>query len=194
MTELCLVRHGQTDWNLAGRWQGQSPAAPELNETGRNQALAAQKLLSGKQFSALYSSDLPRCRQTAELLAAALGLPVSLEPRLREIDLGDWEGMLSTDIQTQYPDQLAERLRDPLHTRAPHGETPLEVAERVLAALGEIESQHPDGSVLIVAHGVSLAVIICQAEGFPLKEVYEHVPANAQPYYLQWPALHKVEK
>jgi len=186
VTELWLVRHGQTDWNLAGRWQGQAPHAPGLNETGFAQALAAREQLRDKRFSAIYSSDLPRSYQTAELLAEPLGLIVALEPRLREINLGVWEGMLSNEIAAQYPQELAERDRDPLHTSAPQGESPLEVAERVLAAVADIVKEYPSESVLIVAHGVSLAVIICQAQGMPLDEVYAHIPENAKPYCVTW--------
>jgi len=186
MTELLLVRHGQTDWNLTGRWQGQAPHAPGLNETGFAQARAAREQLRDKIISAIYASDLLRSRQTAELLADPLGLTVTLEPRLREIDLGVWEGMLSDEIAAQYPRELAERERDPFHTRAPQGESPSEVAERVLAAVADIVKKHPAASVLIVAHGVSLGIIICHALGIPLAEVYEHIPENARPYCVTW--------
>jgi broad specificity phosphatase PhoE len=186
MTELCLVRHGQTDWNLTGRWQGQAPYAPGLNDMGFAQARAAREQLRDKKISAIYSSDLLRSYQTAELLAEPLGLTVSLEPRLREINLGVWEGMLSDEIAAQYPQELAERERDPFHTRAPQGESPSDVAERVLEAVTEIAKKHVNDSVVIVAHGVSLAVIICHAQGIPLEKVYEHIPENAKPYCLEW--------
>jgi broad specificity phosphatase PhoE len=101
MTSFWLIRHGQTDWNLSGRWQGQAEQAPGLNSTGRAQALAVSKLLPNMNFSAIYSSDLLRARQTAELLAIPQGLTVKLEPRLREMNLGAWEGMLSSDIEAQ---------------------------------------------------------------------------------------------
>ncbi len=186
MTELWLVRHGQTDWNLTGRWQGQASDAPGLNETGRAQALAIREQMNGNTFSAVYSSDLLRARQTAELIAQPLGLTVALEPRLREINLGAWEGMLSEEIETKYPQALAERARNPFETPAPDGESPGEVTERVLAAVHEIVGRHPDESILLVAHGVSLAVIICHTQGFRMEDVYGHIPNNAQPYLVQW--------
>lgn len=186
MTEFWLVRHGQTDWNLAGRWQGQAASAPGLNETGFAQAHAASAQLETNNFSALYTSDLLRARQTAEIIAEPLGLTVTLEPRLREINLGHWEGLLASEIEAQYPRELAERQRDPWHTRAPGGEAPAEVAVRVLAALEDIANRHADERVLIVAHGLSLAVILCKAEGIPLVQVYEHVPANAAPQRVRW--------
>lgn len=186
MAELWLVRHGQTDWNITGRWQGQAPHAPGLNETGRAQALAIREQMHGNNFSAIYSSDLLRARQTAELIAKPLGLTVTLEPRLREMNLGAWEGVLSEEIEANYPQILVERARNPFETPAPNGESPRDVAERVQAAIDEITNKHPNKSILIVAHGVSLAVIICHTQGFRMEDVYEHIPNNAQPYLVQW--------
>jgi broad specificity phosphatase PhoE len=186
MTELWLIRHGQTDWNLTGRWQGQAPHAPGLNETGQAQALVVRDLLTEIHVSAIYSSDLLRARQTAELIAKPLGLTVTLEPRLREVNLGEWEGMLGSDIESRYPLEIEERKRDPLHAHAPNGESPLEVAKRVITAVDEIADRHPNDSVLIISHGVSLAVIICHAQGIPLDKVYEHIPENAKSYRVEW--------
>lgn len=185
-TELWLVRHGQTDWNLVGRWQGQASNAPGLNEGGFAQAKSLRDELAGRKFVAAYSSDLLRARQTAEIVMEPHGLQVGLEPRLREMNLGVWEGMLSEDIEKQYPQDLEARAQDPYHVRVPGGESPQDVAERVLKAVSEIAKQHEGGSVLIVAHGVSLAVIICHAENHPLENVYEHIPANAHPFLVQW--------
>lgn len=186
MTELWLARHGQTDWNLTGRWQGQASFAPGLNETGQTQARAMLGPLMDVKFSAIYSSDLLRARQTAELIAEPLDLSITLEPRLREIDLGVWEGMRSEEIEARYSKELAERAQDPFHSRAPNGESPQDVAERVMEAANEIADRHRAESVLIVSHGISLAVIICHAEGFPLEDVYQHIPDNAQPYRIHW--------
>jgi broad specificity phosphatase PhoE len=185
-TDLWLVRHGQTDWNLTGRWQGQASDAPGLNDTGHAQVLTIYEQLKGIKFSAIYSSDLLRARQTAELIAELLGLPVILEPRLREINLGVWEGMPSNLIEAKYPKELAARARNSFYERAPNGESPREVADRVLMAINEIANKHPDESVLIVAHGISLAVIICHSEGFPMEDVYQHIPDNAQPRRVEW--------
>ena len=185
-TSLWLVRHGQTDWNLTGRWQGQSPLAPALNETGRRQARAVRAHLQRECISAIYSSDLLRSRQTAQLIAEDLHLPVGLEPRLREMNLGDWEGMLFEDIQAGYPRKLLERARDPWNTSAPGGESPAQVAERVNSAVNEIAARHRGETVLIVADGISLAVILCQARGFPLERLYEHIPANAELCQVEW--------
>jgi len=186
MTELWLIRHGQTDWNLTGRWQGQAPYSPGLNAAGRAQALAILEQLPDADFSAIYSSDLLRARQTAGLIAESLGLTVILDPRLREMNLGVWEGMLSSEIEAQYPLELERRKQNPLHAPAPKGESPFEVAERVIAAADEIAGKHPDDSVLIVSHGVALAVMICHAQDIPSNNVYDYIPENAKPYRVQW--------
>jgi len=185
-SNLWLARHGQTDWNLEGRWQGQSPHAPALNEAGKAQAHAILDQVRELDFSAIYSSDLPRARQTAEVFANALGLPVTLEPRLREMDLGMWEGMLYDDIRNLFPQEFKQRALDPINTRAPNGESPMEVAERVIPAADEIAARHPGESVLIVSHGISLAILVCYAGGTPLDCVYEHVPENAKLYRVEW--------
>jgi len=186
MTKFWLIRHGQTDWNLSGRWQGQAEQAPGLNSTGRAQALTIPRSLPNARFSAIYSSDLLRARQTANLIAVPLGVDVTLEPRLREMNLGAWEGMLSSDIEAQYPLELERRRRSPLQIPAPNGESLFEVAERVLAAAYEIADRHAGASVLIVSHGVALAIMLCHAQGIPLDKVYEHIPENTIPHCVEW--------
>ena len=186
MTEFWLIRHGQTDWNLLGKWQGQSPDAPSLNETGRAQALALRDQMAGVEFSAIYSSDLLRARQTAELIAEPLDLTVTLDPRLREMDLGAWEGMLSSDIKSQYPRELEEREKKPFDAHAPQGESPRDVAGRVIEVVDEITHRHPGESVIIVSHGVALAVIICHAQGISMDKVYENIPDNVAPHCVNW--------
>ena len=99
MTRLCLIRHGQTDWNIQGRIQGQTDIP--LNETGRTQAYVLAKLLKNEEFAAIFSSDLDRAKETAAILAASFCLPVTVEPRLREVNQGEWEGQLVTDIAAQ---------------------------------------------------------------------------------------------
>jgi broad specificity phosphatase PhoE len=192
MTSFLLVRHGQTDWNLAGRWQGQSPDAPPLNQTGRAQVLALRNELRDAPISAIYASDLLRTRQTAELLAKPLGLQVIPEPRLREMDLGEWEGMLSNEIKARYPRALAERARDPVNTQAPGGEALIQVVERCMAAADEIAARHPDETVMVVAHGVSLAALICLSQGLPLEVLYENIPENARSFHIEWRALGEI--
>ncbi len=184
MTHLVLVRHGQTDWNLEGRYQGQ--ADPPLNKAGRQQARMLATRLAGRSFEAIYSSDLQRARETAEILAQALCLPVSLDPRLREVSLGEWEGQLGHNIAATYPEAWEERRRDPVHARPPGGETVAEVAARVWAATDDIARAHPHGCVLIISHGLALATILAKARNHPIEQVFELIPENAQVEEIEW--------
>ncbi len=186
MTHLILVRHGQTDWNVAGRWQGQ--ADPPLNERGREQARGLPGRLDGQPLEAIYTSDLQRARDTAAAVAEAFGLPLRVEKRLREINQGEWEGMLGVDIAEQYPEAWEARRVDPLHARPPGGESVVEVAERVWAAIDDITRAHPAGPVLIVSHGLALATVLCRVEKRPLLDARDLIPDNATPLDVEWPA------
>ena len=187
MTTLWLVRHGQTDWNLAGRWQGQSQAAPHLNATGTAQAEAMRARLDLARVQAIYSSDLPRAQETAAILARGTGLAVTVDARLREINLGVWEGLSSELIAARFAAELAERARDPVNARAPGGECAAEVAARVWAAADDMARAHPAGPVLVVSHGLALATLICRWRGLGLEQTYGQVPDNAAPVVIEWP-------
>ena len=186
MTRLWLIRHGETDWNIEGRWQGQAPHAPPLNAAGRAQSEALVEQLNSHVFDALYSSDLLRAAQTAAIVGARLGLRVQVEPRLREINQGEWEGMLGRDIARVYPAAWAARERDPASARPPSGESVVEVAARAWAAADAITRQHPGGAVLVVSHGLLLATLICRARGLPLRDAHSLIPANARPDIIDW--------
>jgi broad specificity phosphatase PhoE len=186
MARLWLVRHGETDWNVEGRWQGQAAFAPPLNAVGRAQTHALAAQLDGQSFEALYSSDLLRARETADIIAARLRLPVRLEPRLREVNLGRWEGMLGEDIARQYPAELLRREHDPLHARPPGGESVTQVAARVGAAVDDMARAHPAGLIVVVSHGLSLATLVCRARGLPLEQAYSVIPPHARPDVIEW--------
>jgi broad specificity phosphatase PhoE len=184
MTSLCLVRHGQTKWNLEGRYQGQSDTP--LNENGRIQARLLAQKLRDFSFEALYTSDLQRTRETAAIIGKALDVPVTLEPRLREINQGEWEGQLVEDIRERYAKLWQQRTIDPAGLRPPGGETVAEVAARVYAALDDIARQHPGVSVIIVSHGISIATAICRVRAIPVGQAYTVIPSNADPVWVDW--------
>jgi broad specificity phosphatase PhoE len=192
MTELWLVRHGQTDWNKEGRYQGQSDVP--LNSDGIAQALKLADTLSSSHFDAIYSSDLKRAYKTAEILAGALNLPVNADARLREICQGEWEGLLVEEIARRFNAANGSKEENALawetrshEMRAPGGESVAEVAARVALAANDIALLHSAQRVLVVSHGLALATLICQSRGFPLAEVYSHIPDNAHPAVIQWP-------
>ena len=186
MTRLWLVRHGETDWNIEGRWQGQAPHAPPLNAAGHTQSESLAEQLNSHIFDTLYSSDLLRAIQTAEIVGARLDLRVQVEPRLREINQGEWEGMLGSDIARLYPAQWAARERDPLNAHPPGGESVVEVAARAWAAAADIARRHLGGAALVVSHGLLLATLICRARGLPLQNAFTLIPVNARPEIIDW--------
>jgi len=184
MTQLCLVRHGQTDWNIEGRYMGQSDVP--LNRDGRAQAHILARQLERHPFAAVYTSDLERARETAGIIAAGLGLPVTIDARLREINQGEWEGQLVDLIKSRYAALWQQRSVDPAGVRPPGGETVEEDAQRVQAALDDIARLHPGLSVLVVSHGLALATAICKVRLIPVGLAYTVIPDNARPVWLEW--------
>lgn len=128
------------------------------------------------EFAALYSSDLRRALETAQIIAVRIGAPVIPEPRLREIHLGKWQEMLSTDIAAQYPDEFRRWHAAPLAARPPGGEDIPSLAARVLQAVNEILARYPDQRVGIVAHELPIAVIVCRARGLDLRHLRDMIP------------------
>ncbi len=183
MTELILIRHGETDWNLEGRYTGQSDVP--LNQRGEAQARQLAEGLRGEPLAAIYSSDLARCARSAQLLAAACDAPLHLDPRLREIDQGEWEGLLFAEIRARFEQAWDRRRRNPLEVAPPGGETVGQVRERVLGALQEILARHPEGVVAIVSHGLALAIIQVHLAGEAIQRVWEFIPPNAEPMRVQ---------
>lgn len=145
---LLLVRHGESVWNMEGRWQGQ--ADPPLSEAGAAQARLAADALDG--FSGrIVSSDLMRARRTAEIIAETLGLgEVHVVPGVREIDVGAWSGLTHAEIEARFPGQL-ERYRAGALAGPPGGESRAVFLERVLAALDDIAGAGE--RTLVVTHG-----------------------------------------
>jgi broad specificity phosphatase PhoE len=176
MTTLVLIRHGQTDWNVEGRWQGQ--ADPPLNERGRQQARHVAEYQSQFGFVALYSSDLRRAMETAQIIGAEMGLAVISEPRLREINLGRWQGMLTDDIRAQYPDEFRRWHDVPLTVLPPDGETVHALAARVLEAINEVIARYPKRRVGVVAHELPIAIVLCRSAGLGLKHLRDMIPEN----------------
>jgi len=165
---IVLWRHGRTEWNLHNRFQGQADIG--LDSVGIEQAAAAAPLLAAFAPAALYASDLSRAYRTATALADITGLAIQTDKRLREIDVGTWEGLHGSEVREQNPD-LAQRLwRGEDVRRSPTGESPSEVGQRVAEALAEIAEAVPDGSTVVVAtHGLAGRVGACQLVGLPFE-------------------------
>jgi broad specificity phosphatase PhoE len=154
VTTLLLVRHGETDWNADGRLQGHTDRP--LSDHGRRQAQKLAEELSGDEIEAIYSSDLARARETAEIVGERLGLTVELDPDLREKDWGNWEGLTAVE-------------RDRVEFA---GESTEAHQQRMLRALERISERHPgDARVLVVTHGGSMRRVQAAAMGLALPVV-----------------------
>jgi len=153
MTELYLVRHGETDWNAARRIQGRTDIP--LNDTGRAQARQAAELLARRRWDAVYSSPLERAHETARIIAERLGLDdVTDVEAFVERDYGEAEGMGFDELEARYPEGV----------RAPGQETREQVAARVVPALLALAEQHPGERLVIVSHGGAIRSVLQTAE------------------------------
>jgi broad specificity phosphatase PhoE len=168
-----LVRHGETDWNRELRWQGHSD--PPLNERGREQARALAERLAGAGFAAVYSSDLRRAFETAEIVAARLDLPVRVEPGLREIDVGSWEGFTLAEIEARSPQDVARWDESGEHGWD-GGESHEEMFARVRDAVRSIAVRHDGEDVLVVSHGGPIRALKALAAGADYPRERRSVP------------------
>ncbi len=167
-TILYAVRHGETEWNTAGRQQGHLDSA--LTENGITQARFLAEGLRGRGIEYLYSSDLGRARQTAEFIAAGLGLPVQTDSRLREQHLGCIQGMTQAEFLARFPELSAQLESGDPDRGYPGGESPRQHYERCVACCQELAEQHPGGRLLVVAHGGVLNCLLVHALGKKLLE------------------------
>jgi broad specificity phosphatase PhoE len=143
-TRILLVRHGQSEWNASGRWQGQ--ADPPLTDLGRAQAIEAARALGA--VDAIWASDLARAADTAVIIAEALGVgPVVLDPDLRERDAGEWSGLTRDEINERYPGYLQDGARPPGWEPDPA------LLARALRVVARIGAHVPGGDVVTITHG-----------------------------------------
>jgi len=175
VTTLLLARHGETDWNRDGRWQGHSNTS--LNARGKEQAQALADELT-EEIDVVYSSDLARAQETAEIVANRLGLDVRLDPRLRERSFGSWEGLTGSEIEEQDAEGLA-RWQAGEGPGANDAEPFDAFAERMGRFLEDVLQRHPGESVLVIAHGGSIRVIHALASGLDYVRDHRSIPAVA---------------
>jgi 2,3-bisphosphoglycerate-dependent phosphoglycerate mutase/probable phosphoglycerate mutase len=170
LRRVVLLRHGQTDYNVTGRMQGHIDS--QLTDEGRAQALRAAPVLGAMTFDRIVSSDLIRAVETANTIADVLGLPVKLDPRLRETHLGQWQGRSVAEVEVDYPGQIAEWRGDPRWT-PPGGESRVDVVRRSLPVVEEIDAdlaEEPGAqSLLIVAHGGMIGGLVSGLLDLPEK-------------------------
>lgn len=168
-----LVRHGQSTWNHERRIQGQLD--PPLSEDGRLQAARLGHRLAARRLAGFYTSDLKRAFETAELVGQAIGAEATSMPGLREIFLGEWEGLRTDEIAERYPQAWARWREEPNWDLVPGGESAALFESRVAAALETIFARHERGEVLVVTHGGVIQIALGRVVGrasrglFPFK-------------------------
>ena len=162
-----LVRHGETDWNVEGRAQGQMHVP--LNDKGLAQAEAIAARLRPMRFTAVYASDLRRVTQTAEPIMRGRDVPLVTLPALRERGFGEWEGLTFTEMEARFPERYAALFSGDDTSAAPGGESERQLYERVAAGVDRLLEQHggDDGNLLVVAHGGSLCAAIVRLLALP---------------------------
>jgi broad specificity phosphatase PhoE len=162
-SRLMLVRHGQSTWNREHRIQGQLD--PPLSEKGRRQAELLANRLAGHRFAAFYSSDLQRAFETAESIGDSIGVRPAPTPGLREIFLGEWEGLRAGELAVRFPEAWARWNTKPDWDLVPGGEGAAAFEARVEAALDAILDRHPHEDVLVVTHGGVIQVALHRVIG-----------------------------
>lgn len=163
MTELILIRHGETEWNVVGRYQGQ--ADPPLNNRGLVQAYELAQRLNDTNLNLLYTSPLSRAFQTAQILAESLHIPLHVDERFQEIHQGDWQTRLRSEIEARYPDLFQKWETDPWIVTPPGGESLREVRTRVDKAVDEILRKHEGLCIGIVSHRIPIALLKVRFQG-----------------------------
>jgi phosphoserine phosphatase len=158
--KLLLVRHGQTDWNLAQRFQGHSDVP--LNHNGCQQAMALKDRLSSQTIDCFYSSDLQRASETARIISNGK-IEIQTDLRLREMSFGEWEGLTYYEIKEKCTDALSTWESDLYQNPPTNGETLEQFTRRVQSMLNDLCEKHEGQTVLVVAHGGVLQILICLA-------------------------------
>jgi probable phosphoglycerate mutase len=158
MKKIYLVRHGESEWNKLKMIQGQSDLP--LTDLGRSQAGKIAKRLKSEKIDIIYSSDLKRAVETAQIIGKELNLNVSPDKRLREIDFGPWEGKKNKDVLLKYPKEYTTWLQKSYKFKIDGAETLMEVQNRTMSFVNETLDKNPDKNILIVSHNVAIKSMI----------------------------------
>ena len=170
MTEIIIIRHGETEWNKTGRFQGHSDVP--LSEEGRAQAEALGKNLVVDHVDAIYASDLTRAMETAAPLAERFGLPVIPDPQLRELNFGAWEGRNFNDVNAENPDAMKNFYNDPEQANIPDSENFTDFQRRVAGRVREIAAQERGKRIVIVSHGASIRILLANLLSIPIRSIW----------------------
>lgn len=164
LNRLVLWRHGETDYNATGRWQGHLDSA--LTETGWNQARFAVPVLTKFAPELVVASDLRRATNTATVFTDAVGIPLRIDERLRETHLGKWQGLTNAEVEAEWPGMIDLWRADPT-VAPPDGETRVEVADRAAEVVADVDREF-DGTVMLCAHGGLISALTGRLLNLPV--------------------------
>lgn len=166
LRRLVLWRHGETDYNAAGRMQGHLDSA--LTQVGWNQARFAVPALARFQPDLIIASDLRRATDTATVLAESIGVPLRIDKRLRETHLGEWQGLTGAEVDERSPGER-ERWRLDSTWAPPGGESRVDVADRAVEVVADLRTaEEPSETVLLAAHGGLILALTARLVGLPV--------------------------
>ncbi len=166
MTELILVRHGESLWQAEDRYAGSTDIP--LSPRGREQAERLATWAASANLTAIWSSPLSRTRETTAPSERMAGLTARIDSRLREIDFGRGEGLTAAEMKQSFPEAFAAFQSDPVVHYLPGGEDPHHAVRRAMACFEEMEGKHPGGRVLVVSHSTLIRLALCELIGVPL--------------------------
>lgn len=162
-----LVRHGETEWNKLGKFQGHVDV--KLNERGVDQARETAKAAASWRHSVVYASPLTRTMQVAEEMCRVTPVPLISKPGLKELGLGDLEGVTGEEMRLGWPEVFSAWREEPASVKMPNGESLAQLQDRAWQTVVEIERDHgEDDSVVLVSHNFAIRTIVCALVGIPL--------------------------
>ncbi len=170
MTEIIIIRHGETEWNKTGRFQGHSDVP--LSAEGRAQAAMLGENLAVDHVDMIYASDLTRAMETAAPLAQRFGLEVISDPQLRELNFGAWEGRNFNDVNAENPNAMKNFYTDPERANIPESEPFPEFQRRIAGRVREIVAQERGKRIVIVSHGASIRILLADLLSMPIRSIW----------------------
>lgn len=170
LSRIILVRHGRTAWHAEGRYAG--TADVPLDDVGLEQARRVKEYLAGTEIDCIYSSPLSRCLALAREVAEGRGLEVEVDDRIKEIDLGRWDGETYAEIYEKDREILKMWTGDPTSVTVPGGESLTDVQERAMEWFTEAANLRPDGTVMASSHGGPIRAIVAAVIGLPLGRIF----------------------
>jgi alpha-ribazole phosphatase len=193
-TRIYLIRHGEVQGAGTRRYNGHADVP--LSERGIAQYHQMKERLADKNISACYTSDLIRCATGADVIGSRLGLTPVLEPGLRELNIGIWEGKTWAELMEKYPLEWQARIADIVNYRVPGGESLKDLHDRIMPVIRAIVERHRGGNVLVVAHGGANRVILLDAAGAPLSSLFnieqDYCCLNIIDYFVDGKAVIKL--